>query len=122
MSDSVSYSKMVDALVKAGADIELSLTPGKCHLWHMVTGISGEAGELLDAAKKHIIYNKELDFDNVVEECGDIEFYLEGLRQYIGVSREYIIRKNSEKLAKRYGERYSDQAAQDRADKVEKVK
>ena len=47
----------------------------------MVVGVSGEAGELLDAVKKAVIYRKPLDLENVIEELGDLEFYMEGLRQ-----------------------------------------
>lgn len=84
----------------------------------MAIGVSGEAGELLDAIKKVVIYNKPIDRENVVEELGDIEFYLEGLRQSLGITREETIAANINKLGKRYeGLKYSDQAAQDRADK-----
>jgi NTP pyrophosphatase (non-canonical NTP hydrolase) len=112
------YQEMVQALTKPGEDILASLTPEKCHLWHMVTGVSGEAGELLDAAKKHVISNGKLDIENVIEELGDLEFYLEGVRQYLGVSRDLVLARNSEKLEKRYGEKYSDEASRKRADKT----
>lgn len=38
----------------------------------MATGVSGEAGELLDAVKKSVVYKKPLDRENVVEELGDL--------------------------------------------------
>jgi hypothetical protein len=34
---------------------------------HCVVGISGEAGELLDAVKKTWVYGKALDHDNLIE-------------------------------------------------------
>jgi len=109
---------MVATLVKPGENILTSLTPKRCHELHMIMGISGEAGELLDAFKKHIIYNRELDRENVIEELGDIEFYLEGLRQSAGVTREECINGNILKLGKRYKQfKYSDQQAQERKDK-----
>lgn len=111
------HRNLVSVLVKPGFVIKEELTPEQCHLWHMVTGISGEAGELLDAVKKHVIYRKELDLANVVEELGDLEFYMEGVRQELGLSREYILGENYAKLNKRYGSLYSDKAAQERADK-----
>src|SRR5436309_15555689 len=110
---------MVKTLAKPGQDIIDSLTPEKAHLWHMATGVSGESGELEDAIKKHVIYNKPADRANVVEELGDIEFYIEGIRQGLGITREETIAANIEKLGKRYeGMKYTDQAAQARADKV----
>jgi NTP pyrophosphatase (non-canonical NTP hydrolase) len=113
------YGQMVKALAKAGDAILQTMDGNKAHCLHMVVGISGEAGELLDAIKKNAIYNKPIDMENVVEELGDIEFYLEGLRQGLGITREETIEANTAKLSIRYaGMKYSDQAAQERADKV----
>ena len=82
-------------------------------------GICGEAGELLDAVKKAVIYRKNLDRTNVIEELGDIEFYLEGFRQSVGISRDETIKENMDKLSKRYAKiQYTDEAAQTRADKA----
>jgi NTP pyrophosphatase (non-canonical NTP hydrolase) len=113
------FEAMVDALAKPGEAILASLTPEKAHLLHMAVGIAGEAGELLDAIKKHVIYNKEPDLKNIVEELGDLEFYMEGMRAKLGIHRDFILRQNMYKLEERYkGFKYTDQAAQDRADKV----
>lgn len=110
---------MVTALVKDGAKIKEEVTGEDCHLLHMVVGISGEAGELLDAIKKQVIYRKPLDRENVLEELGDLEFYMEGVRQAVGFTREECLEANIAKLSKRYADlKYSDQAAQDRADKA----
>ena len=111
------HPQLVAALVKPGEKIAAELSGSDANLLHMVIGISGEAGELLDAIKKAVIYRKELDRVNVIEELGDIEFYLEGLRQELGVSREECLAANVAKLQKRYGDKYSDSAAQIRADK-----
>src|SRR5574344_468112 len=46
------FDKMTLALAKDGADIKRELTPEQANLWHMATGISGEAGEVEDAIKK----------------------------------------------------------------------
>lgn len=114
----IEYSKMVSSLAKDGEDILRDLTPEKAHAWHMASCVCGEAGELFDAVKKAAIYNKPLDRENVVEELGDIEFYLEGLRQAYDITREETIEHNTNKLGKRYkGGTYSNDAAQARADK-----
>ena len=114
----INFEDMVNNLAKPGQDVLAELTPVKAHQVHMVLGISGESGELLDAIKKSAIYNKDLDLENVIEELGDIEFYLEGLRQSLGVTRQQTIDANINKLGKRYsGGSYSNNAAQERADK-----
>jgi NTP pyrophosphatase (non-canonical NTP hydrolase) len=114
----INFHEMVATLAKPGADIIATLTPENAHALHMAVGISGEAGELLDAVKKAVIYNKSLDRVNVIEELGDLEFYMEGLRQGYGITREETLIANIAKLGKRYeGMRYTDMAAQVRADK-----
>ncbi len=116
----VSHPELVAALVKPGQAIIDSLTPEKAHLWHMASCVPSEAGELFDAVKKHIIYGKDLDRKNVVEELGDLEFYLEGIRAALGITRAETTEANIEKLSVRYsGLNYSDKKAQDRADKAE---
>ncbi|MCI4435421.1 MAG: nucleoside triphosphate pyrophosphohydrolase family protein [Ignisphaera sp.] len=113
------YRQFVMNLVKSGEAIIETITPEKAHLLHMAVGISGEAGELLDAVKKTCIYNKELDLENVIEELGDIEFYMEGLRSSLGLTRDDILLINMEKLNKRYSKNtYSDEQAQQRVDKA----
>lgn len=115
---SIDYSAMVETLSKDGAVIAAEMTARNAHLLHMAVGIAGEAGELLDAIKKAVIYNKPLDIENVVEELGDLEFYMEGLRQGVNVARSITLRANKVKLSKRYaGFVYKDTAAQARADK-----
>ena len=119
MSVNVQHSEMVSALAKDGEAIRSEMTALNAHLLHMAVGIAGEAGELLDAIKKAVIYNKSLDLENVIEELGDLEFYMEGLRQGLDLDREETLAHNLAKLGTRYaGLRYSDQAAQERADKT----
>ena len=112
------YDEMTVVLSKKGSDIIKDLNPTKADLLHMAVGVAGEAGELLDAVKKATIYGKPLDHKNMVEELGDLEFYMSRIRQIIGVSREDILEHNFKKLSKRYAKgNYSNEQAQERADK-----
>jgi len=116
--DAICFGDMVAGLAKSGEVIASNMTAHEANLIHMVMGICGEAGELLDAVKKGAIYKKEIDVGNVIEELGDIEFYMEGLRQAFGITRGWTLDNNIIKLGKRYEDfKYSDKAAQDRADK-----
>lgn len=91
-------------------------------LTHAILGISGEVGELVDAIKKHLFYGKQLDISNVVEELGDIEYYLQALRLNLKLSRTNILEMNIKKLEKRYpGRVFSNEAAIARADKAPTV-
>jgi NTP pyrophosphatase (non-canonical NTP hydrolase) len=113
----ITHSELVRTLVKPGEQIRSELTADQAHLMHMVLGISGEAGEILDTVKKHIIYRKDLDVGNLIEEIGDLLFFVEGLCQIIEISPGFAVAHNIEKLQRRYANGYSDQAAQERADK-----
>lgn len=85
---------------------------------HAAIGVSGEAGELLDVVKNSWAYGKPVDRENVIEELGDIEFYLEALRQDLRITREETLEANGRKLANRYPQgEYTDADAQTRADK-----
>lgn len=112
------FDEMTLALAKDGQQIINELTPEKADLLHMAVGVSGEAGELLDAVKKAVIYNKEMDLVNIIEELGDLEFYMSKIRQIVGVTREEILQRNIDKLSVRYAKgKYSNDQAQERADK-----
>lgn len=92
------HAVLVANLSKPGADIIAQLTPEAAHLWYMASCICGEAGELFDAVKKQAIYGRTLDIANVVEELGDIEFYMQGLRAALGIHRVATLRGNLAKL------------------------
>ena len=115
----IAFPEFVRKLCKPGAVICEELTPHDCNLLHMALGVSGEAGEILDAVKKAVIYRKPIDVANIVEEAGDVLFYLTGLLSAVGSSTKEAIRLNREKLRLRYvSECYSDHDAQARADKA----
>lgn len=115
----IKFEEMVAGLVKPGQQMKDEITPQEFHRLHMAVGICGEAGELIDAIKKEAIYKKQIDLINVIEELGDIEFYLEGLRQSFGVTRDETIAGNIAKLGKRYQDfKFTNEAAINRADKI----
>lgn len=93
-------------------------TPQQAELLHAAIGLAGEAGELLDAVRKHVFDGQPLDRDNVVEEMGDLCFYLQAAMQVVNAFRYEIEQENQAKLSKRYEAGYSDKAAQERADKA----
>lgn len=115
----MNHGELVRKLNKPGHKIIQDLDDNKANLWHMATGVSGESGEILDCIKKHVIYSKELDRENLIEELGDMEYFLEGVRQSTGITREECIENNIAKLSKRYHNMsYSNEQAQTRADKL----
>lgn len=86
-------------------------------LLHGALGLSGEAGELLDAVKKHIMYGKELDRANVLEEAGDALWYLSLVLESVGSNFSEVMQLNHDKLEKRYPGGFTEALAQLRLDK-----
>lgn len=93
-------------------------TPAE-ELHHACTGISGEAGEILDVSKKVWVYGKPLDVPHLIEELGDLRFYYQAALNMLGLTDDHIRAQNMKKLRVRYADgKYSDTAALARADKA----
>lgn len=90
----------------------------KVRLFHAQSGMAGETGELSDIIKKHIFYDKELDRSHIIEEAGDVLWYMNILLDVVGSDITEAMEKNKEKLSKRYSEgKFTKKAALERADK-----
>lgn len=83
-------------------------------LLHGVMGLCTEAGELQDQLKKHIFYGKELDVVNIVEECGDLFWYLAETLTAIDEKFIDVMQKNIDKLRARYPDKFSEDKALNR--------
>lgn len=97
---------------------ETTFSSEQMDLIHAAFGVASDAGELVDAIKKNLIYGKPLDKKNVVEEIGDVMWFLVLCCRAIDEDLDYIAQMNIAKLMLRYPEKYSDEAAIARADKV----
>jgi len=71
-------------------------------LAHASMGICTESGELADTLKKHIYSGKELDRINIIEELGDLLWYITVAADAVGTDLETIMDLNIGKLRKRY--------------------
>ena len=76
----------------------------KDRLLNGVMGLNGEAGETIDIVKKHLFQGHELDKDELIEELGDILWYVALCADSVNVSLEYIANANIWKLKHRYPE------------------
>ena len=81
---------------------------------HAAIGISTESGELLDAFKKAIFYRGKLDVTNVVEEAGDLLWYLALLFDSLDSSFEEAAWRVIKKLRTRYPQKFQTELAFDR--------
>lgn len=83
-------------------------------LLHAGIGLSTEAGEFLDALKKHIYYGKTLDTVNLMEECGDMMWYMSVALDALGYDFDTVMARNIEKLSARYKGGFSKESAVNR--------
>lgn len=65
-------------------------------------GMCGEAGECIDILKKHVMQGHDIDYAKLVEEVGDVLWYIAETASAIGVSLESIAQANIDKLKNRY--------------------
>lgn len=83
-------------------------------LLHAGIGLATEAGEFLDALKKHVYYGKELDTVNLAEEMGDLFWYCALISDELGVDFTSIMETNIAKLKARYGDKFTEGKAEHR--------
>ncbi len=67
-----------------------------------VMGLAGEAGECVDLVKKERFQGHTLDKEKLMEEIGDVLWYIAETASGLGVSLEEVASYNLDKLHKRY--------------------
>ena len=74
---------------------------------NMIMGMNGEVGELTDLFKKNMFQGHELHICQIIDELGDIMFYVVNLCNMLGVNMEDVLEYNVAKLQKRYPDGFS---------------
>jgi NTP pyrophosphatase (non-canonical NTP hydrolase) len=100
---------------------EIRLDKDSVDLLHGAMGIVTEAGELLDVLKKFIFYNKPVDFVNLLEEVGDLLWYVTFLSARLNINIEECMKMNSAKLKQRFPEKFNVEEAQVRDLEKERI-
>lgn len=90
-------------------------------LTHAALGLCTEAGEFNDALKRHIFYGAPLDRTNLIEEVGDILWYLNISLNVVGSSFDEATDANIAKLSKRFPEKFTELLATQRNLAVERA-
>ncbi len=80
-------------------------------LCHAALGLSEEVGEFAYAIEKWIQYGQELDESNLVEEIGDILWYVALACNALDIRMESAMIRNIRKLRARYPEKYTKECA-----------
>lgn len=93
MTTQSDHTDLVARLAKPGADILKNLTPTKIDLLHAAVGIAGECSELLEGylTAEQQFNSEGIDKTNLIEELGDIEFYVAQARRNLFVERDELL-------------------------------
>ena len=85
---------------------------------NMCMGLAGEMGEVIDIMKKHIYQGKELDITDVIEEVGDVLWYIANFCNVNNITMDECMESNIKKLRKRYPNGFTVKDANERKDKM----
>lgn len=80
---------------------------------HSILGIATESVELVQNLREALVTNKELDYVNVVEEFGDIFWYMHIPFIYSAINQDInpVLRKNLLKLYARFSDKFDKEKA-----------
>ena len=82
-----------------------------------VLGLAGESGECCDIIKKHKYQGHELNKDDLIEELGDVLWYVAETCSGLNITLEEVAIRNLDKLHKRYhGSKFSEKDSINRKD------
>ncbi len=73
--------------------------------------LAGEVGELANRTKKVFLHGHPYDQDAVIEELGDILWYVAVYAHDLGVDLQSVAERNVMKLAQRYPDGFSSEAS-----------
>ena len=85
---------------------------------NMCMGLAGEIGEVIDIMKKHIYQGKELDITDVIEEVGDVLWYIANFCNINNITMDECMESNIKKLRKRFPNGFTTKDANERKDKM----
>lgn len=79
-------------------------------------GLCGESGEVADHIKKTFFQGHILDKAKIVEELGDVAWYIAVMAHAIDVDLETVLTNNIEKLKRRYPDGFSEERSVNRTE------
>lgn len=79
-----------------------------------VLGMNGESGEVADELKKFLFHGHKFNKGKLVEEIGDVLWYISTTLYGLGISLEECAEKNINKLKKRYPDGFDSSQSEKR--------
>lgn len=88
---------------------------------HAADGLCTEAGEFKDILKRFKYYGKKIDKTNLIEELGDLLWYVGIACDALNISLEEVMERNIAKLQERYKGKFSETRAINRDLVIERI-
>lgn len=79
-------------------------------------GVAGESGEVADIIKKHVYHGHALNMDKLIDEIGDVLWYLTVLAKSQHYDLGEVMERNIEKLRKRYPQGFDEERSKNRVE------
>ena len=76
---------------------------------NLCMGLCGESGEVVDYIKKCLYHAHKFDDEKIVEELGDVMWYLTNIATFFKIPMDIILNENIKKLEERYPEGFSEE-------------
>jgi NTP pyrophosphatase (non-canonical NTP hydrolase) len=88
-------------------DVAMQTANPQLDLWYALAKLCSESGEALQLLCKEEYHGKTYTYDAMIEELGDVQWYLALAAQELGTTLNVIAAANIEKLRVRHGEAYN---------------
>ncbi len=95
------------ALKTESTHFDMRDVAGTSRLLHAALGMCDEVGEIAKQIKAHYFYNKVLNNGNLIEELGDLLWYINLMCNRLQIPMDKVMELNIEKLKIRYPEKFS---------------
>ena len=87
------------------------------HFMNAMLGLAGEAGECCDLAKKHFYQDGREIHEKLLDELGDVLWYIAEAATALGLTMDDIANHNVQKLMNRYPEGFDSDRSLNREEK-----
>ena len=109
------YTYMRQASRTLNPATKLKLSEQQVRLLNLSLGLS-EVGELQNLIKKMIFHGHEVNVEKLMDEIGDIQWYLFMIMRELGIDPYAVLRQNITKLRERYPNGFSHEDSIKRKD------
>lgn len=75
-------------------------------LTNCALGLAGESGQLIELIKEYTFHGDELDRDRLIDEMGDVLWYLSQIAEWAKIPFSEVAEQNIDTLKKRYPRGY----------------